>query len=339
VILFENKPDATAPAHEVRVTDQLDASALDLSTLELGPVFFGRDRIATPPPGLQSWNDTIDLRPATNLIVRIDANLDRATGVLSWHFQGLDPATGLLDVTPELGFLPPDKVPPEGQGGVTFTVSPKPGLRTGARIANGASIVFDRNEPIVTPTFVNTIDATPPRSRIVRAQARRGSCRNLRVRFGGRDRGAGIAYRVVTVSRDGKPYRVWRARERRRTARYRALAAGAYAFRSVATDGAGHGEATTGLWDAIVRGARKRGNRLVLTLSRPGVRRRGVRSLRVFVDGRRRAVARRVRSRIVLRGVRTGGHTIRLDAAVRRGRRTVRVRDARVVAMCPRAKR
>jgi hypothetical protein len=195
--------------------------------------------------------------------------------------------------------------------------------------------VFDRNEPIVTPTYVNTIDGTAPRSRIASARARRGSCRDLTVRFAGRDRGAGIAYRDVFVSRNGAPYRLWRARERRRTAKYRALAAGAYAFRSVATDGVGFGEATTRLWDDIVKRARKRGNRLVLTLSRAGVRRRGVRSLRVSVDGRRRANLRKVRSKVTLRRVATGGHAIRLDAGVRRGRRTIRVRDTRVVAMCP----
>ena len=31
VVLFENKPDASAPAHEVRITDQLDASKYDLT--------------------------------------------------------------------------------------------------------------------------------------------------------------------------------------------------------------------------------------------------------------------------------------------------------------------
>ncbi len=334
VVLFENKPDATAPAHEVRITDQLDARRLDLSTLELGPVFFGADRVLSPPPGLQSWSDSIDLRPEQNLIVRVDAGLDRATGVLSWHLQGLDPATGELDTIPENGFLPPDRTPPQGQGGVTFTVAPRAGLKTGDRIANGASIVFDRNAPIVTPTFVNTIDRTPPRSRVASVRAR--SCRTMRVRFAGRDRGAGIAFRTVSVSRNGAKYRVWRARERRRAARYRAVREGAYAFRSVAVDGVGHAEAGTRLWDALVTRARKRGNRLVLSLSRSGARRLGVRSLRVLVDGRRKAAVKRVRGSVVLRGVKPGGHTIRLDAKARRGKRTVRIRDARAVAMCAR---
>ena len=57
MVLFENKPDASAPAHEVLITDQLDASKLDLDTLELGPVFFGIDTVLTPPAGLQSWTD------------------------------------------------------------------------------------------------------------------------------------------------------------------------------------------------------------------------------------------------------------------------------------------
>ena len=128
VVLFENKPDAGAPAHEVRITDQLDASKYDLDTLELGPVFFGNDTVITPPAGLQSWTDSVDLRPALDLIVQVDAELNRDTNVLSWHLQGLDPATGDLQTDPNIGFLPPDVNAPEGQGGVTFTVESKPGL-------------------------------------------------------------------------------------------------------------------------------------------------------------------------------------------------------------------
>lgn len=334
LVLFENKPDASAPAHEVRITDQLDASRLDLASLALGPVFFGADKVAVPPPGVQEWTTTVDMRPAQPLIVQIDAGLDRATGKLTWHLQGLNPETGKLETAPEIGFLPPNKTQPQGQGGVAFTVSAKPGLKTGDRIANGASIVFDRNEPIITPTYTNTIDGTAPTSRIARVRSKSSrSCRDLRVTFAGRDRGAGIAYRTVSVSRDGARYGVWRARQRAKTAAYRALSAGAYAFRSVAVDGVGYGEAGSGLWDQVVRSVRKRGDRLVLSLSRANARRLGLRGLRVTVDGRVRATLSSVPATVGLGRVTTGGHAIRIDGRRAKGG----VSDTRMVAMCPKA--
>ena len=60
-VQFENVPTASAPAHEVTVTDQLDPGKVDLSTLSLGTVYFG-DKSATPPAGVQTWRDD---RPAT----------------------------------------------------------------------------------------------------------------------------------------------------------------------------------------------------------------------------------------------------------------------------------
>ncbi len=53
--------------------------------------------------------------------------------------------------------LPPDKNPPEGQGYVTYSVLPNPSLTNGATIKNRASVVFDYNPPILTPTVVHEI--------------------------------------------------------------------------------------------------------------------------------------------------------------------------------------
>ncbi len=340
LVMFENKPDAGAPAHEVTITDRLDRTKLDLQTVELGPVYFGTDKFAVPPPGVRNWTDTIDLRPAKNLVVAISAGLDLESGVLTWRFRGLNPDTGELETAPELGFLPPDKAPPEGQGGVTFTVAQRSGLKTGAQIANGASIVFDRNEPILTPTYVNRIDSSVPSSAIRSARARGRSCRTLKVAFAGSDTGSGIASRDVYVSRNGTKYRPWRLGTRRKSDTYRALADGAYSFFSIAADGVGHREAATGgLWDAIVVSARKRGNRLVITLRKSAVKRLKITSLRVRVNGRPKGRAsKRVPSRITVNGLRSGGSAIGLVARAKLGRRTTNLRDTRIVAMCPRVR-
>ena len=160
-VLFENKPDATAPAQEVVITDQLDRNTLDLDSFELGAIAFG-DRYISVPAGRRQFSTDVDLRPRNNLKVRINAGLDAGTGVVTWRFAALDPTTELPPEDPLAGFLPPNITSPEGEGSVAFTIEPKPGLATGTEIRNSARIVFDINAPIDTPAWRTTIDATAP---------------------------------------------------------------------------------------------------------------------------------------------------------------------------------
>lgn len=160
-VSFENKEAATASAQEVVVSDQLNSAALDLPSFGLGPMTFG-DTLVVPPPGLSQYTTDVDLRPANNLIVRINAGLDMTTGLATWRFTSLDPATMLPTDDPLAGFLPPNVTSPEGQGSVLFTVMPKANLPTGIEIRNQATIVFDTNPPIVTPEWLDTIDNDRP---------------------------------------------------------------------------------------------------------------------------------------------------------------------------------
>ncbi len=63
--------------------------------------------------------------------------------VVTFRFVGID--------------LPPNVDEPEGQGYITYGVEPRAGLPTGTVIENEASIVFDFNPPILTPTVVHEI--------------------------------------------------------------------------------------------------------------------------------------------------------------------------------------
>jgi hypothetical protein len=204
--IFENEPTASAPAYQVRVVDKLDPSRLNLNSLRLGPVRFGSHAVV-PPPDVQNWSTQVDMRPAENIRVNVAAGLDRKSATLTWVLTAIDGNTGQPVTSATSGFLPPDSVPPEGDGAVSFTVTPKAGLRTGARIGNGARIFFDTNAPIDTRTWINTIDGTPPSSsRIIRVtpsstvvhfkQRHRTRARrypSLTVRWTAHDRGSGPA--------------------------------------------------------------------------------------------------------------------------------------------------
>jgi CSLREA domain-containing protein len=155
-VLFENESTASGDALEVTVTDQLDTSKYDLDTFRLGPISFGTTFVPVPPD-VQAYTTEVDLRPDKTILVGIDAKLDKSTGVVTWKFTTLDPATHEFPENPDEGFLPPNVTQPEGEGAVLFTVSLKPGFALGTTVCNQARLVFDFNAPIDTPEFCNTV--------------------------------------------------------------------------------------------------------------------------------------------------------------------------------------
>lgn len=251
-IYFENIASATAPAQDVVITDQLDASKLDFDTFSLGPISFGVDKIIIPPPGLSQFLRDVDLRPQNNLIVRIEAQLNKTTGLLTWRFTSLDPVTGLPTEDPNAGFLPPNITAPQGEGQVLFTVRPKENLATGTEIRNRALIVFDNNAPIITPEWLNTIDYSKPASQVLPLAATQSS-NSFTVNWSGTDTGSGIASYTVFVSENGGPFNIWRQDTTATSGIFTGLTDTAYAFYSVARDKTGNQENVPATADATTR--------------------------------------------------------------------------------------
>ena len=121
-ILFENKAEAGDAAYRIRISDELDESVFDVSTVRFGET--SHDGVG------YNWKMT------------------REGNRLSWDIEGIE--------------LPPNVNAPEGEGFVTFSVDLKPGLADGTQIRNMATIIFDKNFPIETNEFCNTLDLTPP---------------------------------------------------------------------------------------------------------------------------------------------------------------------------------
>ncbi|MBK8658100.1 MAG: PKD domain-containing protein [Bacteroidetes bacterium] len=122
-IRFENVDTATAPAR-VEVTDTLDASFFDLSTLRFtGFGFADTAYFLTNATG--TYAQEIDLRPAKNTIVRIEAVLDTQSHVITWSFTSLNPVTKEVVTTINDGFLNPNVTSPEGEGYVSYSIMPK----------------------------------------------------------------------------------------------------------------------------------------------------------------------------------------------------------------------
>ena len=238
-IFFENKPTATAPASQVIVTDQLDVSKFDLNSMSLGPVTFG-DTVLTPPSGLSDWTTRIDLRPAKSILVQVSGKLDKTTGVITWVFTSLEPDTLLPPEDPSLGFLPADKIPGQGAGSVSFTITPK-ALPNNAVIRNGARIVFDANAHIDTPVWSNTIEGSIPRSHVLPLAAKQNTA-TFKVSWTGNDQDTGVQTYTVYASENGGPFTPFVSNTTDKSALFTGTGGKTYRFYSIATDQVGNVE-------------------------------------------------------------------------------------------------
>ena len=245
---FQNKPDALGPAEEVVVTHVL-AADLDLDTFELGPFGFG-DLIIDVPANRQFYSTRLDLRSTRGVFVDITAKLNRATHTATWTFQALDPETMDLPSDPSVGFLPPDRTAPEGQGFVTFNVRARANLASGTRIDALATIVFDTNAPLNTAAIFNTLDSGSPSSRVAALPPLVNS--GFTVMWSGADEigGSGLASFDVLVSDNGGSFSPWQTGTTQTSATFTGQAEHNYRFYSIAKDNVGHAEVAPTTADA-----------------------------------------------------------------------------------------
>lgn len=187
-IEFENDPElANASAHHVIVTDTLDGRYLDLSSFYPTGIKLGNKDIMLD--GEQSFVKTIDLRPEINVLAQVTLDYDSDKGVAKWDFVSLDPMT--LEFTDDvmMGILPVN-YNGEGQGEITFDIKLKNDLPDNVEISNRATIIFDNEAPITTPTWTNITDTIAPVSKIKECYAKNDT--TIVLKFEGTDNRSGI---------------------------------------------------------------------------------------------------------------------------------------------------
>jgi hypothetical protein len=173
-IEFENDTAfAQASAHTIVIRDTLDSRYFDLksflpTSVKIGKCeeFLDEAVDVKTAGGVTSFLKTIDLRPEIYAIAQVEGEYNQQTGIAKWMFTSLDPMT--MEPTDDLmqGILPVNYNGTSGIGEVMFEVGVKPNKADGTQIPNRAGIVFDYEEQILTPTWVNIVDATAPVSHI-----------------------------------------------------------------------------------------------------------------------------------------------------------------------------
>ncbi|MCK9398657.1 MAG: T9SS type A sorting domain-containing protein [Bacteroidales bacterium] len=223
--------------------------------LKAGPIGYGEQHHIIPdiPMYYMIHFENLDsaTAPAQNIVIRdtLNTNLDWNTlvfdttshisssqtfnaekGIIEWKFEGIN--------------LPPNVNPPEGEGWVLYHVDQKPDLPSGTQITNRASIKFDFNDPMLTETVLNTIDAGYPSSFVSPSATYIGDT-TYQITWSGEDdeNGSGIRDYTIYVSDNLEAgYQPWERITSATSATFKGDIGKTYYFYSIARDGVGHEE-------------------------------------------------------------------------------------------------
>jgi len=139
-IRFENQATATASAIFITITDQLPPE-LDWTTFKFEDMKLGQGTYT-----LENFHKG-----------SLSCSYDVGSGTIRFEFDFKTGTNG----------LPPNVIPPEGEGYVNFSVRAKSGLAAGTEITNIANIRFDYNPWMETPPVTNIVDLDKPTSKVV----------------------------------------------------------------------------------------------------------------------------------------------------------------------------
>ena len=247
-IHFENKAEATAPAHTVLVSDTLDKKVYNLDDFTFTSVAWGDKvfNIKGNPKG--EFTQDFDLRPEKPLIVRAFGHLDKEKGIVEWSLISLNPETMEEEENPLMGFLPPNKKDGEGQGFVSFIIGQQPDLKSGTKIANQATIIFDANAPILTNTYVNGIDNERPTSAAYLLMEQDDG---ILVKWNGSDASSGVAYYYLMMSKNDGPFEMVKDHIRSNEVLVKNTEDAKYSFYTIVTDNVGWTESKADICEVV----------------------------------------------------------------------------------------
>ncbi len=249
-IRFENDSlMATAPAQEIRVTQKLDHD-LDFKSFRLGSFSFaGLD--FDVPSNTAVYSKRLDVRDKLGVFVDFTAGVDPSSGEAFWYFRSIDPQTGTTPNDPLAGLLLVNNANGDGQGFVSYTIKPKTSVQGGDTVHAEATIVFDTNEPIATPSIFNTIDPAAPTSAVV-ALPVFTTTKQFSIHWDGTDPlpGCGVRdYSLYLAENDG-PFELLASGLTEKSFMYEGQFGKKYSFYTIAYDNVGNVEAAPLVADA-----------------------------------------------------------------------------------------
>ena len=243
-IYFENKSTATAAAQEVKIDMQLP-EAFDWATFESAQFSVGSQVFTLSDKNRIAENTWLADQNSTGEQIYVQILFDETTGAASWYLRSyVASTTDHFPASAYDGFLPPtNQETHDGEGYVSFTVRLDDGLPTNTKVETSATIIFDTNDPIVTNTWFNTIDADAPASTLNSAELDAENGKIL-LNWTGSDVGSGVGSYEIYVAANGGEFTLWNTFTTT-SAEFEYAEDGVYAFYVTATDNAGLKETKT----------------------------------------------------------------------------------------------
>ncbi len=237
-INFENEPTATLPPSRSPSPSNSTPTSTG-ARFRLGSFGFG-GMIFQVPANSAYYQTTIDLTQQFGYDVDVTATIDERTGIATWIFTTIDPATGAIPLDPTVGLLPPDDANGIGEGFVSYTVMADQADPTGTVINAQATVTFDTEPPLNTPQIFNTVDAGTGLTSAVATLPPYEKSTQFNVSWSGTDdtNGSAICNYTIYVSDDGGPFTTWLVNTSLTAAPFVGQDGHTYSFYSVATDNA-----------------------------------------------------------------------------------------------------
>ncbi len=197
------------------VTDHHTVTSEDPNAIVASPVGVGAPNWVTSQPityMVRFQNEptaTVEVHNVT-VTLPLDPNLDPASvqpgdSSFSGTEFALDPLTKTITWTLPNVDLPPDTAPPNGEGWVSFTATPKADTAHGTQISEQANVFFDYNPPLATTPLALTVDATAATTtpNPIPAVVPGGS---LKVSWPAASGSVPVGQYIVFLSKDGGPF-------------------------------------------------------------------------------------------------------------------------------------
>ena len=163
-ILFENMPEASAPARFVAIDNDLP-EGLSPQSFAVTSFGFGDTLVQVEPTNRLTYR--MQLGKTYNYQeLQLVAGIDIVNNRAFWRFSTINPETGNLTTDPLNGFLPPNDSTRIGEGFVTYRIKVDQQTPGGTEILNQAEIIFDQNEVIATNVWSNTVASPDPVSMV-----------------------------------------------------------------------------------------------------------------------------------------------------------------------------
>ncbi|WP_372898227.1 hypothetical protein, partial [Stieleria sp.] len=205
---FQNDPNTTRDANEVRVVVPLD-DAVDPRSFRLGDIQIG-DITIRMPGGRSLYQGDFDFRDTLGFNVRVSGGVDIQSNAATWLIQAIDPLTGEVRSDSDGGLLPPNNARGQGAGFVSYSVQLADSAATGDVVTARARVLLDNAPPEDADDLAYKVDSVAPTSRIDVTPLNDRNDFVVRWNVADDDGGSGLKHVSLYVAEDGGAFKLWK---------------------------------------------------------------------------------------------------------------------------------